>query len=199
MARARATPEIFGMPWWLPVGGVLALIMFPGFLGKLAFGAGATAVRVVRDAATGAVIAVGESVGIPATDAAKCQEYVDAGDWWRASFYCPAGTFLKEAGGAVIDTATGAIVGVATYSPIAEIIRLVPPSVDFKAWYAATGGALLPGETQAQAIARWRGSNPYTPSVMDFPPDTTVVLPGIAPPPSPDTGVPGQVSDWPAA
>lgn len=124
------TPEIFGLPWWLPVGGVAALIFWPSLTGRFARGAAGAAVRVIHDAATGAVIATGELVGIPATDAAKCEADVEAGDWWGASFACPAGTFLKTAGGAVIDVTTGALVGIATYSPIAEIIRLAPIAPD---------------------------------------------------------------------
>ncbi|MGH7886254.1 MAG: hypothetical protein ACREPG_00185 [Candidatus Binatia bacterium] len=191
---AARTPEIFGLPWWFPVGGIAALIMFPQIVGKLGFRIGRTAITVVIDAATGAVIAIGESVGIPATDAAKCKEYVDAGDFWQASFYCPAGTFLKEAGGAVVDTVTGAIVAIAPPSPSAEIIALqteVTPE-QFQAWLQATGGVLKPGQTQKQAAWEWLISNRYTPSVMDFPPDTTIVLPGTSP-------GEGQVSDWPAA
>lgn len=46
--------------------------------------------------AEGTVKGLGAAVGIPDTDAANCQASLDAGDTWSASFYCPAGTFLRS-------------------------------------------------------------------------------------------------------
>jgi hypothetical protein len=31
---------------------------------------------------------------LPDTDAQKCDDALARGDYWHASFYCPAGTFL---------------------------------------------------------------------------------------------------------
>lgn len=50
---------------------------------------------------TGAVEGVGQLVGIPKTDAQRCAELKAAGDWWNASFYCPAGDFLSSGAKAV--------------------------------------------------------------------------------------------------
>jgi hypothetical protein len=46
--------------------------------------------------AEGTVKGLGAAVGIPDTDAANCQASLAAGDTWAASFYCPAGTFLRN-------------------------------------------------------------------------------------------------------
>lgn len=67
--------------------------------------------QFVVSTAEGVVIGVGKTVGIPETDAERCQRHVEAGEWWNASFYCPAGTFLKSAAGAVINTQSGETVG----------------------------------------------------------------------------------------
>lgn len=45
-------------------------------------------------AASGAVVGIGQAVGIPSTDAAKCNADIAAGDMWAASFDCPAGNWL---------------------------------------------------------------------------------------------------------
>lgn len=133
--------------------GIGAIVLFPKLAGWLARQGVTSAGSIVKEVATGAVIGIGEVVGIPPTDAAKCEQYIAAGDWWEASFYCPAGTFLKSAAGAIYDTATGELVGTSTPTGQAEVITIRP----------------------------------------------VPELPGTAPPPSPDTGEPGQVSDWPAA
>jgi hypothetical protein len=67
--------------------------------------------QFVVSTAEGVVIGAGKTVGIPETDAKMCEQYTAAGEWWNASFYCPAGTFLKSAAGAVIDTQSGETVG----------------------------------------------------------------------------------------
>src|SRR5262245_2174646 len=139
------------------VGGA-ALIFFPQLVGWLAGKAAVGAARVIVDTGTGLVIGVGESVGIPATDAEKCAQYIAAGDHWNASFYCPAGTFIADAAGDVWDTVTGAVVG-KTEPGSPAVISITPTSdAEFKAWQSETGGVLAPGETQAQAFERWRTS-----------------------------------------
>jgi len=102
------------------------LIFLPELFGRAVGTAAVGAGKVVVRTAEGVVIGLGESVGIPPTDAAKCEAYVASGDWWNASFYCPAGTFLKSAAGAVYDTVTGAVVGTAPPSSAPSIITIAP-------------------------------------------------------------------------
>lgn len=52
-------------------------------------------VNVATGAAEGVVVGVSEVIGIPDTDAAKCSAAIATGDYWDASVYCDAGTFLK--------------------------------------------------------------------------------------------------------
>lgn len=60
-------------------------------------GAVAGAVGAAGDAAAGVVIGIGQVFGLPATDEDKCRAAVAAGDHWRQSIDCPAGTFLAQA------------------------------------------------------------------------------------------------------
>lgn len=65
--------------------------------GSIASGAvGATA-----DAAAGAVVGLGEVVGIPATSADQCSIDLANGDYWAASFSCPAKRFLAATSDAI--------------------------------------------------------------------------------------------------
>jgi hypothetical protein len=73
--------------------------------------------------AEGVVIGVGKIIGIPETEVDKCEALIAAGDWWNASFYCPAGTFLKSATGAIFDPETGEVVGYSEPGE-AEIIEI---------------------------------------------------------------------------
>ena len=69
-------------------------------------------VVTVIDSATGAAIQkVATVVGVPETDVDKCAALIEAGEWWDASFYCPAGTFLKAASGTIFDPSTGEVIG----------------------------------------------------------------------------------------
>lgn len=54
------------------------------------------AVNVATGAATGVVEGVGSAVGVPLTDAQKCQQAIAAGNHFDASLYCDAGTFLSS-------------------------------------------------------------------------------------------------------
>lgn len=45
-------------------------------------------------AAVGAVKGIGETVGIPDTDLTQCKIDIKNGEWWKASFSCPAGEYL---------------------------------------------------------------------------------------------------------
>lgn len=52
------------------------------------------AVGVVSGAAVGTVKGVGAAVGIPDTEMQKCRDALARKDYWNASFFCPAGTFV---------------------------------------------------------------------------------------------------------
>lgn len=58
------------------------------------------ATNVVTGVAAGVVKGTGEVVGIPDTDAALCRQALAAGDYWNASFYCPAKEFIAAGGSA---------------------------------------------------------------------------------------------------
>lgn len=83
--------------WALGAAALVALGLGVYVVKKGVAGAVAGAVGAAGDAAAGAVIGIGELVGIPATDADKCQAAIASGDRWRQSFDCPAGTFLAQA------------------------------------------------------------------------------------------------------
>jgi hypothetical protein len=104
--------------------GIGALILFPKLAGWLTRQGVSTAGSVIRETGTGLVIGIGEVVGIPATDAAKCEAAVAAGEWYEASKYCPAGTFLRSASGAVYDTVTGAFIGESAPTGHAAIVTI---------------------------------------------------------------------------
>lgn len=72
----------------------LALIWWATRAGNAAKLAQGT-VRVAGEVATGAVKGVGQIVGIPDTDKTQCQRDLDAGNYWDASFSCPAGDFVS--------------------------------------------------------------------------------------------------------
>ena len=139
------------------------LVFMPELFGKLLGSAAIGAGKVVVTTAEGVVIGLGESVGIPQTNAALCEQAIAEGRKFDASKYCPAGTYIKTAAGWVYDW-FGDLVGVAPPTAEASIIRIepaqaaAPTSADtFQAWYAATGGVLRPGQTQEQAIDEWLG------------------------------------------
>lgn len=90
-----------GLLWWATR---------PGVAGK----AGAAAAAAAGAAAEGVVKGVGQWVGIPDTNMTQCEKDMAAGDWWKASFSCPAGTFVNGSAAAaagVVETA-GTYVGV---------------------------------------------------------------------------------------
>ena len=76
-----------GLIWWATR---------PGVAGKAA----AAAVGAVGDAAVGTVKGIGSLVGVPDTNMTQCQKDLAAGNWWDASFSCPAGDYLSAAYGA---------------------------------------------------------------------------------------------------
>ena len=76
-----------GLLWWATR---------PGVAGKAA----AAAVGAVGEAAVGTVKGVGALVGVPDTNLTKCQADIAAGNWWDASFSCPAGDYVSAAASA---------------------------------------------------------------------------------------------------
>lgn len=58
-------------------------------------GVGQAAASAAGGVATGAVVGAGAVVGIPATNATRCEAAKAAGNTWDASLYCPATDFLK--------------------------------------------------------------------------------------------------------
>lgn len=50
----------------------------------------------LQNIGVGAVEYAGLAVGIPRTDASECARLKAAGDWWGASFACPAGEFISS-------------------------------------------------------------------------------------------------------
>lgn len=80
----------------LVIGGGLALGAALAYVSSNGIkGVASNAVGLAADTAAGVVIGVGEVVGIPETNAQKCQQAMLEGNTMDASFYCPAPTFLK--------------------------------------------------------------------------------------------------------
>ena len=84
----------------LVVAGIVGLVLVTRNVKGLATGA----VHVVGDAATGAVLGVGDVLGVPRTDETECQAAMREGRSWDASFACPAGTYLNYVMHGYIDT-----------------------------------------------------------------------------------------------
>lgn len=111
---------------WLVAGG-LALWLVGGKLARgISEGIAQTAGDIVVGVGTGTVIGVAKSLGIPETNADQCQAALAEGRYWDASFYCPAGTFLRAATGAIFDTSSGEQVGQAEATGSPEIVRIEP-------------------------------------------------------------------------
>jgi hypothetical protein len=86
---------------YLMAGGVvLAAVIYAstrpkGWAGDLAWTVGGTAVDMADGLIGGAVVGVGQLVGIPATNMNECEKAKAEGRTWDASFACPAGDFIK--------------------------------------------------------------------------------------------------------
>lgn len=139
---------------WLAGGVAVLLFAGPQIARWLSEKIGSAAGGIVVQGVTGLVVGVGKSVGIPETDATVCQQHLDAGDFWQASFYCPAGTFLKASWGAIFDASTGEQVGSAAPGAT-EVIEIRVTDEIFALWIQNTGGALKPGQSQQQAALEW--------------------------------------------
>jgi hypothetical protein len=77
---------------------------------SLAASVGASAVGAVVDVGAGAVVGLGQAVGIPATSGDQCTIDLENGDYWAASFSCPASRFI----GASTSAAKNAVFGAST-------------------------------------------------------------------------------------
>ncbi len=86
-----------GLLWW---------VSRPGNAAALAQGAVGAVVDTAGEVATGTVVGIGKTVGIPETSMTQCQKDLAAGKWWDASFSCPAGTYLEAAYGSARDVFT---------------------------------------------------------------------------------------------
>ena len=62
---------------------------------SLAQKAGESAGQLPGAVAGGAIVGIGKSVGIPATDLTKCQQDIANQDTWNASFDCTASEFFS--------------------------------------------------------------------------------------------------------
>jgi hypothetical protein len=65
------------------------------FAKKGVAGVAADVVGATTDAAAGAVVGIGQAVGIPATSESECARAMREGRTWDASFACPAADFLR--------------------------------------------------------------------------------------------------------
>lgn len=83
---------------WIVLGAVVLAAGFiltrKGVAQSLAQSVVGGAARVAVDTAAGAVIGIGEAVGVPATDADQCTLDLAAGRYGAASFSCPAPRYL---------------------------------------------------------------------------------------------------------
>lgn len=75
-----------GLIWWATRAGNAA---------KLAQGT----VRVAGEVTSGTIKGLGQVVGIPDTDKTQCQKDMEAGNYWAASFSCPAGDYISGMAG----------------------------------------------------------------------------------------------------
>lgn len=63
------------------------------------------AAGAVGDAASGAVLGIGDAIGVPRTDEQECAAALREGRMWDASFACPASDFIAGAWRSVADGA----------------------------------------------------------------------------------------------
>jgi hypothetical protein len=78
-------------------GAVVAALLWAASRGAKETGAaiGSAAVDLVDGAVSGAVIGIGQAVGVPKTNLTECEKAKAEGRTWEASFACPAGDFIK--------------------------------------------------------------------------------------------------------
>lgn len=78
------------------VAAIAYVVKKNGGLQGAAAGAASALVGAVGDAASGAVLGIGDVLGVPRTDMTECERAIAEGRTWDASFACPAGNFLSS-------------------------------------------------------------------------------------------------------
>jgi hypothetical protein len=78
----------------LAAAAMLLLIYVKKNAQNLAAAAVAGAADMAGNTVAGVAQGLGSLAGVPSTSVSKCQQDMDSGDTWNASFDCPAGTFL---------------------------------------------------------------------------------------------------------
>ena len=78
-------------------GAVAAALLWAALRGSKGTGEsiGGAVVDLADGVISGAVVGIGERVGIPATSMTECERAKSEGRTWDASFACPAGDFLR--------------------------------------------------------------------------------------------------------
>lgn len=64
---------------------------------------GGAAVDLAGGFTSGVAYGIGDAVGLPRTSVSECQQLLNEGRLWEASFKCPAGTFIGGAASAASD------------------------------------------------------------------------------------------------
>lgn len=78
------------------------------------------------ESASGAIIAIGKTVGIPETDPAVCEDYIRTGNTAMASLYCPAGTYILARTGEILSP-TGMLMGFTGIQGVVDFVNLFMP------------------------------------------------------------------------
>lgn len=78
---------IAGAAWWMTRQGNAK---------NLAAGLAEGAAGAIVGAAEGAVVGIGKAVGVPETNHDQCTIDLANGDYWAASFSCPAARFIEN-------------------------------------------------------------------------------------------------------
>jgi hypothetical protein len=97
-------PAVLKTEAGLAIVGVIGLFLIVNNIKRVVAGAVVGAADVIVDAGTGAVIGIGDIIGVPHTDENECEAAMREGRSWDASFACPAGTFLNYTLHGYIDT-----------------------------------------------------------------------------------------------
>lgn len=65
-----------------------------GSVGQAIGNAASTAAGAVDTGIAAPVLLIGDAIGVPRTNASRCEQAKRAGDTWTAAQYCPAGDWL---------------------------------------------------------------------------------------------------------
>lgn len=84
------------MPYLIAAGAVGAALLWAASKGAKDTGQaiGGAAVDLANGVLSGAVVGIGQTVGIQPTNQTECERAKAEGRTWDASFSCPAGDFL---------------------------------------------------------------------------------------------------------